>query len=59
MADNSTAPPAALAAALADRYRIERPNGRIYIRSAHLSCPRSSSRSVVADHGNHPPLPVS
>jgi len=31
MADNSTAPPTTLAAALADRYRIERPNGRIYI----------------------------
>jgi hypothetical protein len=31
MADNSTAPPATLAAALADRYRIERPNSRIYI----------------------------
>jgi len=30
MADNST-PPATLAAALADRYRVERPNSRIYI----------------------------
>jgi hypothetical protein len=38
MADNSTAPPATLAAALADRYRIERPNSRIYV-SARLISP--------------------